>query len=64
MSANVVVAEKKNAAVSVEALDSGAFELRMDARKVLEDKTESAGAVLTRTDLVAIRDAITAALVA
>lgn len=64
MSANVVVAEKKNAAVSVEALESGSFEFRLDARKVLEDKTESAGAVFSRDDLVAIRDAITAALVA
>lgn len=62
MSANVVITEKKNAAVSVEAFPSGTFELRVEARKVFEDKIDTAGAVLSRTDLIAIRDAINTVL--
>lgn len=63
MPASVTITENKRAALSAEALPSGNFELRLEAKKVFAaNEIESAAAVLNREDLTKFRDSLTALL--
>lgn len=63
MPAKVIITEDRTAAISVEGLKSGNFEISVESKRVFdENKIDRVSPVITRAKLIEIRDAINSAL--